>query len=88
MTEELPDALRPAFYQDQERLRIWGAFQNKVGTDLDIPSRFDEIGEIIHSFIGPVRDSLVRAEPFTWIWPAGGPWQPGTDYHDGAEDDV
>jgi hypothetical protein len=30
----------------------------------------------VRAFLGPVRNSLVAAEPFTQVWPLGGPWRP------------
>jgi hypothetical protein len=73
---ELPDALRPAFYEDVDRIKQWEAFQRNVGATIDAPTRSSEAGEIVRAFLSPIRESLLRDEPFTQAWSAGGPWQP------------
>lgn len=73
-TEELPDALRPAFYQDAGRAGYWQAFLRKAGAGVT-PADFNAVGERVRAFLGPVRESLIRGEAFTRTWPAGGPWQ-------------
>lgn len=75
---ERPEALRPAFYEDPMRGRLWQQFQREVEAGGRGPTRLVDAGEELRSFIGPVCDSLTSGEPFTRIWPAGGPWQPGT----------
>ena len=73
---ELPDALRPAFYEDANRIKQWEAFQRNVGAAIDAPTRFGGAGEIVRTFLGPIRESVATGEPFTRAWPAGGPWRP------------
>jgi hypothetical protein len=74
LTGELPDALRPAFYEDASRLKQWEAFQRNVGAVIDGPTRFAEAGQTIQAFLGPVRQHLTGGHPFLLVWPAGGPW--------------
>jgi predicted nucleotidyltransferase component of viral defense system len=74
---ELPDALRPAFYEDPDRITQWEAFQRDSGPAVEAPARLQEVGDMVRIFLGPVRESLIRDEPFTRAWPAGGPWGPG-----------
>lgn len=74
LTEELPDALRPAFYEDASRLRQWEAFQRNVGAVIDGPTRFAEAGQTIQAFLGPVRQHLTGGHPLLLVWPARGPW--------------
>ncbi|MDP9203120.1 MAG: nucleotidyl transferase AbiEii/AbiGii toxin family protein [Gemmatimonadota bacterium] len=84
-TREMPEALRPAFYVERNRVALWEAFQTRGGGGVDGPSRFDEAGERVRALLGPVRDSLVQNEPFTKVWPRGGPWGTGaTRIPDGA----
>ena len=71
-----PDALRPAFYEDGDRIAQWEAFQRSAGAVVDAPTRFAAAGEIVRAFLGLVRESLIRDDPFTQVWRAGGPWQP------------
>ena len=75
-TSELPEALRPAFYQDARRAEYWQAFLRKAGAAVT-PADFNAVGERVRTFLGPVRESLVRGEAFTRAWPAGGPWEAG-----------
>lgn len=73
-TEELPDALRPVFYQDARRAEYWQAFLRKAGAAVT-PADFNAVGERVRAFVGPIRESLVQGAGFTRMWPAGGPWQ-------------
>jgi len=85
---EIPDALQPAFYQEPRRIQLWQAFQTKVDTQIATPARFEEVGERIHTFLGPVWENLVRDEPFSLVWPGGGPWQPAAAQQRGGAGDV
>jgi hypothetical protein len=88
LTAELPVALGPAFYEDALRVRLWEAFQRQASAAIDAPTRFDDVGERVRAFLGPIRQTLVQGEPFTWVWPAGGPWQPGASRVGRGEADV
>ena len=71
---ELPEALTPAFYSNPRLQDYWTAFGHH-GALLHLPpSAFEEIGNRIQSFLGPVRDSILAGEPFDMRWPRGGPW--------------
>lgn len=85
---DLPDALRPTFYEDGERIAQWGAFQRKARAAVDAPTSFGAAGEIVRAFLGPVRESLIRNRPFTWVWPAGGPWPPSASLIADGQSDV
>lgn len=74
----LPEALRPAFYRDNQRIRLWEAFQRNVSHEADVPSRFDAVGEIVRAFLGPTRESVIGDSPLNRTWRAGGPWQPSS----------
>jgi hypothetical protein len=75
LTREIPDALRPAFYESGARIEQWQAFIRKGGAGLEGPIGFGEVGESVRAFLGPVRASLVRGEEFARRWPEGGPWR-------------
>ena len=77
ITEVVPEALRPAFYQDENRSEMWRAFRQKPGFQLEVPAAFAAAGERVIAFLGPVRESLANDESFTRGWPKGGPWQTG-----------
>ena len=72
--EEVPDALRPTFYEDADRIRSWEAFQQMAGEVVKVPARFDTIGEVVRGFVGPVREAVVTGGSFTRVWGAAGPW--------------
>lgn len=88
LTSELPPSLRPDFYQDPARIQQWEAFQERASATVDTPSRFDEVGERVREFLAVIRESLVEDEPFTRVWPAGGPWQPNSPRIGGREANV
>jgi hypothetical protein len=71
---ELPEALRPAFFQDEARVQLWEAFQRRSRLAVELRNRFDSIGELVRAFLSPVAESIVERAPFTRAWPAGGPW--------------
>jgi len=73
-TAEAPRALTPAFYQTHEIATRWRNYLTAGAVLTPPPGQFEVIGERIIRFLGPVRESLVAGEPFTSVWPAGGPW--------------
>ncbi len=75
LTREIPDALRPTFYENAARIEQWQAFIRKGGAGLTGPTSFGEVGESVRVFLGPVRESLVRGEEFARSWDVGGPWR-------------
>ena len=72
-----PEALRPAFYQDEKRVEMWRAFRQKSGLQLDVPAAFAAVGERVIAFLGPVWDSLSGGGEFARFWGKGGPWATG-----------
>ncbi|MCC6488068.1 MAG: nucleotidyl transferase AbiEii/AbiGii toxin family protein [Candidatus Hydrogenedentes bacterium] len=75
ITMDTPEALQPAYYQDEERLARWRTFQRQVAPDAPAPTTFDAVGELLRSFLGPVRDSIAADTVFEATWPPGGPWK-------------
>ncbi|MYC31520.1 MAG: nucleotidyl transferase AbiEii/AbiGii toxin family protein [Chloroflexi bacterium] len=74
-TEEMPDSLTSTFYSDPDRRDLWNAYGRRGEILSPPPSAFEEIGERIQSFLGPVRDSILAGEPFDMKWSPGGPWR-------------
>lgn len=74
-TEEMPEALTSAFYSGPERQERWGAYGRGGELLSPPPGSFEEVGQRIQSFLGPIRDSVMAGEPFEMRWPAGGPWE-------------
>jgi len=73
--EEIPTPLTPGFYQRSELAARWAGYLAREAVLVPPPNRFEEIGEVVVAFIGPVRESLVTGGVFYREWPAGGPWQ-------------
>lgn len=74
--EETPSPLRPAFYSDAARRGIWRAFLRGNPRTLELPSAFEEIGELLISFLFPVWESVIGGGAFNLDWRNGGPWKP------------
>lgn len=73
-TGETPRVLTPAFYRMPEIETRW---RNYLAGDAVLaapPSRFEDIGERIIAFLGPVRTGIVAGEAFERAWAPGGPW--------------
>jgi hypothetical protein len=73
--EETPTPLTPVFYRRPELATRWAGYLAREAVLVPPPNRFEEIGEVIVAFLGPVRESLVARGAFDREWPAGGPWQ-------------
>lgn len=73
--QEMPTPLTPGFYRRPELASRWAGYLARGAVLVPPPNRFEEIGEVIVSFLGPVRESLLAKGVFNREWPAGGPWQ-------------
>ena len=74
ISQTLPVALTPQFYDDANRARQWRIYleRNKLpGT----PSDFATVGDRLLLFLGEPWDAMARESEFTGNWSAGGPWQ-------------
>lgn len=85
---ETPRPLTPAFYQRSELALRWVGYLAAGAVLTPPPQRFEEIGERIVRFLGPVRESIVAGGPFDREWPAGGPWRAAASGSEGAEGDA
>jgi len=83
--DERPEVFQPVFYEDPSRAIYWQNLQRQMKASNFGPVRLVDVGEEIRSFLGPVCDSLITGEPFTLVWPAGGPWQPGAYREEGGD---
>jgi hypothetical protein len=72
---EFPTPLTPGVYRRLELAARWAGYLAREAVLVPPPNRFEEIGEVILTFLAPVRESLVAGETFDRVWPAGGPWQ-------------
>ena len=73
--EEIPTPLTPGFYQRSELAARWADYLAREAVLVPPPNRFEEIGEVVVAFLGPVRESLVAGGAFDRAWSAGGPWR-------------
>ena len=72
---ELPLALAPAFYDDDELRVRWARYLVRRTFRAPPPTDFPEIGKRLLTFLGPIRASILVGETFALHWPPGGPWQ-------------
>ena len=75
LTVETPEALTLAFYSSTQRHNYWMSYLNRGDLLRPPPSDFEQIGERIRNFLGPVRDSIINGENFQMYWPPAGPWR-------------
>ena len=69
---EMPGALTPTFYSNPQLQDYWTAYGHQGGLFNLPPSAFEVVGDRIQSFMGPVRDNILKGEPFCMYWPPGG----------------
>ncbi|NPV58627.1 MAG: nucleotidyl transferase AbiEii/AbiGii toxin family protein [Actinobacteria bacterium] len=81
---ETPSALRSAFYSDPGRDGMWRAFLSGNALRLEMPGRFEEVGELLIAFLKPVWESLVSDGELNATWTGGGPWRTKRDTDPGG----
>ena len=84
---EVPVPLTPDFYTEPDVQARWQAYRRAGAARVLPPEPFDQIGQRVQDFLGPVRASLLAEEAFENCWPAGGPWRAGGDGGEGATED-
>ena len=75
LTDEMPEALAPAFYSSAEQQANWQSYGRRGELLHAPPNGFEEIGYRVQSFLGPVYASILANETFHLHWPAAGPWR-------------
>ena len=73
-TEETPRALTSAFYQMPQFATRWRNYLAAGAVLVPPPARFEDIGERITSFLGPLRASILAGETLTARWSPVGAW--------------
>lgn len=74
ISQNLPVALTPRFYNDVERAEQWRTYLGRNELP-GVPSDFGIVGEWLLSFLRGPWDALARGSGFTGTWPAGGLWR-------------
>ncbi|MBI2920763.1 MAG: nucleotidyl transferase AbiEii/AbiGii toxin family protein [Planctomycetes bacterium] len=74
-TAEVPDVLTATFYSDAALQSRWAAYKRAGASRTPPPSEFDEIGELLRQFLGPVRDSIMSGNVLGRSWRADGHWE-------------
>jgi hypothetical protein len=74
MPTEPPLALTPMFAGDVSKRSQWRAFVQR-GRLLDTPPDLSTVVLVLADFLMPPARALGHGQPFTFHWPAGGPWQ-------------
>ena len=75
LAQDTPTPLTQAYYSSAEGQRNWQAHLGRQNILTPPPAAFEQIGERIQAFLGPVRNSIVNGEPFHTYWPPAGPWR-------------
>ncbi|MEB2284740.1 MAG: hypothetical protein B6D46_13445 [Polyangiaceae bacterium UTPRO1] len=73
-TAEAPRALTPAFYHVPELATRWRYYLAAGAVLIPPPAQFEDVGERIIGFLGPVRATILSSDHFAGTWPPGGPW--------------
>ena len=74
-SQAVPEALTSAFYSNADLQDRWQSY-GQDGQLLSSPPRaFEEIGNRVQLFLGPVRESIMAQVRFEMHWPTGGPWR-------------
>jgi hypothetical protein len=73
-TVETPSALTPDFYALPELTTRWRHYLAAGAVMIPPPARFEDIGERIMGFLGPVRESILAGAQLEALWPPAGPW--------------
>ena len=71
---EVPMGLTAEFAEDQEKVRQWKAFTEKIEADPPNPA-LDNVVAVLREFLCPALGAArSSAEKFDQIWQPGGPW--------------
>jgi len=62
------------FGADTGKKKQWEAFLRKGKLDAG-GATLEEVCAFLHDFLMPLAQALAGGDPFTLIWPAGGPWR-------------
>jgi hypothetical protein len=74
LPEAIPTALTPAFYAEEAKAVQWRSYLER--NDLPAaPRDFNEAGEPIRAFLGPLWDAMTKGSVFEMTWQPGGPWR-------------
>jgi hypothetical protein len=69
-----PTALTVVFADDAQKQTQWRAFLRKTRLT-DTPSALSDAIAVLASFLLPMAQAIVNAQPFNHTWKAPGPWQ-------------
>lgn len=72
--ENTPLALSSDFHQDSVKIAQWRAFLNRTRLKIP-PGTFQDVSDLIWSFLLPPTEALNQGKPFKLLWTAGGPWK-------------
>jgi len=70
----IPAALSPDFHQDPVKQGQWRAFLARSRLRIP-PSDFEDVIDLIDSFLMAPTEALNHGKQFKSVWPAGGPWE-------------
>lgn len=73
--EQRPPALTSAFYEAREMQQRWSGYRAAGGLLRPPPEHFEEIGQRLIAFLGPVWESLSTGTESRGDWAPRGPWR-------------
>jgi hypothetical protein len=73
-SSEVPSPLGMAMYTDASMQARWSAYLGSGAFRDAPPSDFDQVGELVRAFLGPMRESIIAGQAFKGHWMPGGPW--------------
>lgn len=76
LPDESPVGLTETFAHDDQKQKQWKAFLGKNGLE---PVPLEEVVSFLAGFLMPVARAAYNDDPFTYHWPAGGPWASPAD---------
>jgi predicted nucleotidyltransferase component of viral defense system len=74
LPENTPLALRADFIQDPVKQTQWTAFLTRTRLNI-LPGGFEDVIDLIRSFLLPPTDALIQGKPFKMMWTPGEQWE-------------
>lgn len=71
--EKVPTALTKRFYEDDDKVQMWGAFIDKI-SDEQMPRELKEVVERIREFLWPITKAINNESDFTQTWTQQSEW--------------
>ena len=70
---KVPMGLTTEFAEDEEKVRQWKAFTEKIGAATQNPA-LEEVVDVLRAFLYPALGAARPSEEYDRFWQPGGPW--------------